>query len=316
MPRAGPPGSMKTAAIGRPGAGRGGSSRAAGRPALYLPPFDPTAPGPPGRPCPMAQINPPKRLAASREGDLREDNLTDAYVRSASFFDEHRTVILAVIVGVVVLALAIIGYRTWRASQAQEAQQLLGAILVEYEQGNWEAALDGTDTAPGLLEIADEYGATATGEQATFFAADALFQLGRTDEALEMFEDYDGGGLLEASALAGQAAIYEMDGDAARAAGLYEEAADAYASPASVPAYLLDAGRAYLAAGDAEAAQAAFQRVIDEYNTTPEAIAAQVELGRAAAAATAEGSPTGDVRPAPAAVETEDVEDAATEETE
>ena len=261
----------------------------------------------------MAQINPPKRLTTSHEGDLREDNLTDAYVRSASFFDEHRTVILAVIVGLVVLALAVIGFRTWRATQSEEAQQLLGAILIEYEQGNWEAALDGTDTAPGLLEIADEYGSTATGQQATFFAADALFQLGRTDEALEMFEDYDGGGLLEASALAGQAAIHEMNGDPGRAAGLYERAADVYASPASGPAYLLDAGRAHIAAGDAEAARDALLRVLDEYGATQEAVAAQVELGRAEAAATAEGTATGSVRPAPAASEVTEDEEAGLE---
>ena len=252
----------------------------------------------------MAQINPPKRLTTSREGDLREDNLTDAYVRSASFFDEHRTVIVAVVVGVVVLALATIGFRAWRASQSEEAQRLLGAILVEYEQGNWQAALDGTDTAPGLLEIADEYGSTATGEQATFFAADALFQLGRFDEALAMFEDYDGGGLLEASALAGQAAIVEVQGDPARAAGLYEQAAGVYESPASGPAYLLDAGRAYLAAGDAAAAEGVLQRVLDEYGDTPEAGVAEAELGRAEAAASAEGTPTGDVRPAPAVADT------------
>ena len=252
----------------------------------------------------MAQINPPKRLSTSREGDLREDNLTDAYVRSASFFDEHRTVIVAVVVGLVVLALAVIGFRAWRATQSEEAQRLLGAILVEYERGNWQAALDGTDTAPGLLEIADEYGSTATGEQATFFAADALFQLGRMDEALAMFEDYDGGGLLEASALAGQAAIYEVQGDAARAGGLYERAAGVYASPAAGPAYLLDAGRAYLAASDPEAARGVLQRVLDEFGDTPEAELAQAELGRAEAAATAEGTPTGDVRPAPATADT------------
>ena len=249
----------------------------------------------------MAQINPPKRLATSTEGDLREDNLTDVYVRSASFFDAHRTAILGGIAAVVVLALAAIAFGAWRAAQSDEAQRLLGAILVEYERGNWQAALDGTDTAPGLLEIADEYGSTATGEQATFFAADALFQLGRLDEAAAMFEDYDGGGLLEASALAGRAAILEVEGDPAGAAELYERAAGVYESPASGPAYLLDAGRAHLAAGDAEAAQAVLERVLDEYGDAPEAAVAEAELGRAAAAATAEGAATGDVRPAPAA---------------
>jgi tetratricopeptide (TPR) repeat protein len=248
----------------------------------------------------MAQINPPKPLTASRPDDLREDHLTDAYVRSSSFFDEHRTLIVAAVVGVVALALAVIGWRAWLAGQQEEASLFLGTILTEYETGNWRVALDGTDTTPGLLEIADEYGATAAGEQATFFAADALYQLGEYAEAAALFEDYDGDGLLGASATAGRAAIAEQQGDAAAAAALYEEAAEAFASPASTPGYLLDAGRAHAAAGDYEAAQAAFERVADAYPDTPEAQTAETEIGRVIAAATAVGEPRGAARPAPA----------------
>ena len=248
----------------------------------------------------MAQINPPKSLTTSRPDDLREDHLTDAYVRSSSFFDEHRTAIVAAIVGVIVLALAVIGWRTWQAAQQEEASLYLGTILTEYEAGNWRVALDGTDATPGLLEIADEYGSTAAGEQATFFAADALYQLGELAEAGALFEDYDGDGLLGASALAGRAAIAEQEGAFAEAAGLYERAAGEFVSLASTPGYLLDAGRTYAAAGDAEAAEGALQRVIDEYADTPEAQTAELELGRVMAAATAVGEPTGTVRPAPA----------------
>lgn len=249
----------------------------------------------------MAQINPPKPLAASRPDDLREDNLATAYAHSSSFFDEHRTLVIGLAVGLVALALAFIGYRAWQAERSEEAQLLLGTILTEYEAGNWRAALDGTDDTPGLLEIADQYGSTATGEQATFFAADALYQLGETEAALDMFEEYDGDGLLQASALAGQAAIWEQNGEFSRAAGLYERAAGAYTSPASTPGYLVDAGRAYAAAGDVEPAQGALQRVVDEYPNAPEATTAQTLLGQVIAQQTATGSPTGDVVPAPAA---------------
>lgn len=252
----------------------------------------------------MAQINPPKPLAAQTSEDLREDNLTTAYARSSMFFDEHRTLILGVIGGLVALAIAVVAWRFWQEQRSEEGQRLLGAILTEYEAGNWQAALDGTDDAPGLLEIADEYGSTATGEQATFFAADALFQLGRTDEALELFQEYDGDDLLEASALAGQAAIYEQRGEAARAADLYERAADTYESAASAPGYLLDAARAHAAAGDTEAALEALERVVDEYESAPEAQQAQIELGRVTAMQTATGTPTGSVRSAPAAADT------------
>ena len=248
----------------------------------------------------MAQINPPRSLTESRPPVVRDDGTMAAPEPSvADFFEDHRTTILGVIGGLVVLALAIVAWRAYQDRRSEEGQRLLGAILTEYEAGNWQAALDGTDTAPGLLEIADDYGSTPTGEQAAFFAADAYYQLGETDRALELFEDYDGDGLLAAAALAGQAAIVETT-DAARAAGLYEQAASEYESPASTPGYLLDAARAHLAAGDAAAAQAALQTVLDDWDQTPEAQRAQVELGLAEARASATGQATGDVRPAPA----------------
>ena len=123
----------------------------------------------------MAQINPPRTLtqSQSRHHELREDALATGASRGTEFYDDHKTTIIAVIVGVLVLALAIIGWRTWQANKSAEGQRLLCAILTEYEAGNYQVALDGTESAPGLLQIADEYGSTATGEQATFFAADA-----------------------------------------------------------------------------------------------------------------------------------------------
>jgi len=249
----------------------------------------------------MAQINPPKSLTQSRPHDLREDNLTTAASRGTEFFEDHRNTVIGVIVGIVVLALAVIGWRYYMNEKSAEGQVLLGAILTEYEAGNYQAALDGTDTAPGLLEIADTYGSTATGEQATFFAADALFQLGDFDRALELFQDYSGDELLAASALAGQAAIYESRGEFARAAGLYQDAADEFASPASTPGYLLDAARAHRAAGDSDAAVAALTRLTENWEDVPEYRTALVELGMVEAEASAVGEPTGDVTPAPAA---------------
>lgn len=236
----------------------------------------------------MAQINAPKPLSAHRPDDLREDGLQTAAMEASATFEAYRTQIIAAVVAVVLIIVAIVAFRAYRANQQEAAQLALGGILNEYTAGNFEAALDGTDSAPGLMEIAERYGSTPTGQQATFFAADALYQLGRTDEAAELFADYDGEGLLEASALAGRAAILEQSGDAAGAAGLFAQAAAAYDSPATAPGYLLDAGRAHAAAGDSDAAIGVFEQILADYKDAPEAIAAQTELGRVQAAASAQ----------------------------
>ncbi len=250
----------------------------------------------------MAQINPPKPLITQRApaDDVAHDTLHTGYDRAQMFFEEHRTPVIAAIVGLVVLVAAILGYRAWQSSRSEAGQQQLGAAISLYESGDFRAALDGTEGTPGLLEIADRYGSSATGEQARFLSANAHFQLGEMDEALAAFEAYDGDGLLAASALAGQAAVLESQDENARAADLYLRAARAFESAASSPRYLLDAARAFAAADNAEAAQEALQTVADDYADTPEAQTAATERGRVAAMASASGTPTGAVQPLPA----------------
>ncbi len=246
----------------------------------------------------MAQINPPKPLITPEMRDEeRQDRFQTGMLRSQSFFEENRTLVIGAVVGVLALALAIFAFVGWRADQDAQAEEALGSILSAYQTGDLEMALDGNGDMMGLLEIADEYGdATA----APFFAADALFQLGRYDEAAKYFGMVNDDGLMGASAIAGRAAILEVQGEFGEAADLYERAASRFRNDATSPGYLLDAGRAHQAAGDTDAARAAYQAVLDDFDETPEATQAMVELASVDAAANAVGTATGDVEPGPA----------------
>ena len=245
----------------------------------------------------MAQINAPKPLTSPEQrAEERQDRFQTSVARSRSFFEENRTLVIGALVGVVALVLAIFAFTAMRSNQTAEAGEALGGILTAYESGDFETALAGTDTNPGLLDIADEYGSRTA---APFFAADALFQLGRYDEAAEYFDMVDLGGLFGASAVAGRAAIHEMEGQHEEAAELYERAARAYEGPATTPGYFLDAGRAFQAAGDLSGAERAYQAILDDFEDTPEATTAAVELASVMAAQSAVGEPTGDVEPAP-----------------
>ena len=247
----------------------------------------------------MAQINPPKPLVTPEQrAEERADSFQTSVARTRSFFDEHRTALIGGVVALAVLIAGVIGFTMWRPAQDAEAEQALGSILNAYETGDLETALDGDDDRLGLLEIADQYGAATA---APFFAGDALFQLGRYDEAARYFAMVDDDGLMGASALAGQAAVQEVQGNHAEAAALYERAAERFPSEATSPGYLLDAGRAYQAAGDLDAAREVYQRAVDEYEDAPEATIAAVELASVDAAANAIGEATGDVEAGPAA---------------
>ncbi len=224
-------------------------------------------------------LKPPKPV--SRRQELREDKVVTAYARTITMAEENKGALIAAGAGIVVIFLGVLGFFYYQAGQSDRADDALGAILPVYEEGSYQEALDGTPEALGLLDVADDYGSTEAGNLARFYAASALFELGRYDEAGEMYEDYDGGeDLLGASAVAGQAAVAELGGDHAEAAALYRRAARAYESAATAPGYYLAAARNFEAAADYDAARDAYEAIAEAYPDTPEAANVPVYTAR------------------------------------
>lgn len=230
----------------------------------------------------MSALNAPKQISTRQE--LREDRVVTVYARAWEFFDQNRTLVYGALAALVLLALAVVAYAFYLNQQQEEAVVLLGTPVRAYEAGNYQAALEGTEGAPGLLAIIDEYGGTEAANLARFYAADALYRTGELDQALELFQDYDREeNFIGASALAGEAAIYESRGDFDRAAEYYRRAALLFENELTTPQYLLNAGRAYEAAGDYAAAIAAYEEVRDRFPESPPATAVDFFIARAEA---------------------------------
>ena len=171
------------------------------------------------------------------------------------------------------MALIAVGYVFYLNQQQEEAVELLGAVVQFHEQGQYREALDGVEGTTGLLEIADDYGNTDAGNLAAFYAADALYRLGDHDEALRYFRKYDPDpSLIGASAIAGEASIYENRGDFERAGDLYRRAALFFENELRSPEYLLQAGRAYEQAGAFGEAEEVYDLISERF---PESNAAQ-----------------------------------------
>jgi len=218
----------------------------------------------------------------SRRQELRQNIFVELYARALLFYDEHRRVAQGIGVALVVLVLAIPGYIYYHQQQEEAANQQLGQILPVYEQGNYQQALDGTNNQAGLLALADDYSNTDAGNLATFYAANALYELEEYERALEHFQRFEKGqNFIGASAYAAQAAIHENKGNFGRAAELYEQAASQYQNKLTAPRFLLNAGQAYEEAGQYEAAMNMYQRIQDEYPDSSQASNAEQYMARA-----------------------------------
>ncbi len=213
----------------------------------------------------MATHKAPTRV--SRRHELREDQVITFYSRLALFFDENRTLVFGVVGAVVVLLILGAGYSLFKEKKESQAQTALAAAVRAYERGDYQLALDGTESgAAGLLEVAREYGGTDAGNLASYYAGDALYRQGKFAEALPHFEDFDKGDtVLGAAAYAAEAAIYENTGDFARAAERYERASTVFATDFTTPQYLLNAGRSYERAGNFAKARTMYERIKADY---------------------------------------------------
>jgi tetratricopeptide (TPR) repeat protein len=230
----------------------------------------------------MTAINPSEKTAAKHP--LREDQVVTLYARALGYFDRNRKVVYGALAAILVVILLIVGYVFYMNRQQSLANEMLTEPVAAYEIGDYQTALSGTAEWQGLLAIADSYGSTDAGNLATFYAADALFQLGEYEQALDLFEAFDAeDNLLGASAVAGQAAVYETQGEFQQAAELYEQAASMYEDEMTTPEYLMDAARAYEQAGAIEQAVEAYEQIQERFPESAQAGTADFFIARAQA---------------------------------
>lgn len=222
--------------------------------------------------------------STSRKSDLREDTVVTVYAKALQLWDEQRTLVIGAAVGLVALIAIGIGVSLMQGAQEDEAQAMLGAVLPAYESGSYEQALEGADGASGLLFVADEYSGTDAGNLAAFYAGDVLFRLGRYEEAIDMFDSFDGGStIVGASAIAGQAQSHAALGNHEQAGNLFRQAALLIDDEVTAPQHFLNAGEAYEEAGAFAQAVDVYEELLAMYPDAQQSTIA--EIGRARATA-------------------------------
>lgn len=196
------------------------------------------------------------------------------------FYEEQKRLVTWLGIGAAVIVAGIFGYNYIRNAQSNSADEALGSILKYHEDADYRTALEGAGDAMGLLDIVDRFGGTSAGNLARFYAGDALFRLGDYDGALEHFEQFDADNdIIGASAVAGRASIYEMNGDFERAGEYFERAAGMEHNLVYGPRYLLSSARAYIQAHVYDKAEGVLEDAQDQYPDSDLADEVTYQLG-------------------------------------
>lgn len=214
----------------------------------------------------------PKKKITKKE--IKQDRLVETFFKFKTFYEENQKTILIAAGSLIVVVLLVIYLVNRSKERDVESTTLLGNVITLYDQGQYQQAIDGIPVKKikGLKEIAEEYDGTESGEAAKIFLANSYFNLGKVDEALKYYEDYDGDNkLFQATAYAGAASCYEMKGNKEKAAELFLKAAKVNESEVFTPEYLLYAARLYADLGKKDVAKKLLDQIKKEYSTSAQA---------------------------------------------
>lgn len=211
-----------------------------------------------------------KKKKLSRK-EIKEDKLVEFYYKAQSFYEgnKNRVFIYGGILVAVIFAVYL--YLNYRSNQNQEAGTHLAKVMDVYDTGSFLEAIEGKQGSDliGLKKIVQDYGSTENGETAKIYLANCYSYLGKYDDALKYYKNYDGDiDIYKASALAGQAGILSYRNQFGEAADLYLKASKVSKSDILDPEYMYEAAINFIQSGDKEEAKNLFESIKNDYKTS------------------------------------------------
>jgi TolA-binding protein len=194
---------------------------------------------------------------------MKQDKLVTTWLKFADYLSEH-TLKLAMAVGGIVLVAGIFFFLNWMKTRGElNASEKLVQARTEYNKQNYVAVI------PLLEQLVNEYSGTQSAGIATIYLANAYMHTKDYANAEKFYKKYlddvDDDPILSISAAYGLAATHEERGDYAKAAALYEQAANEHDESYRAPELLISAARCFKQAGQNEGARRALQKLLDQY---------------------------------------------------
>lgn len=159
--------------------------------------------------------------------------------KTLAFFNKYQNIIYGVLIGILVVALAIILINKFyiQKKNAEASAQISYPIsmLMAGDSTSLNLALEGNDENDGFLAIADGYKLTKTSNTAKYYAGLCYLRLGQKDEAMEYLKKFKKReDVLWYGCQSVIGDLYDEQGDEATAIKYYEKAAkggDPYFTP-------------------------------------------------------------------------------------
>ena len=214
-----------------------------------------------------------KKRKKVKHHDILEkpEALAEQISKSEQFIEKHQTLMLSILGAVALIVAGGFLYRYYINSQNELAQDEMFQAVYYFEQDSLDLALRGDGNRFGFLDIIEEYGSTKAGNLANFYAGASYMRKGNFSSAIPFLMDFSSDDILL------QSRALSLVGDANMEAENFSEAANYYDQAASfkpnkefTPTYLMKAALAYQLNGQTDKAVEQYDKIIDDYQNTPE----------------------------------------------
>lgn len=193
----------------------------------------------------------------------------EALGKSEEFVLKHKNLITGVVFAVILFIAAYLGYQNFiQEPKEVEANKALVVAVQNYEDGNYAESLEGDGVNYGTIAVSEEYSGTDAGNLANLYAGLALAKQEKYEEAIEYLEAYDGNdAIIAPKAKHALANCYAYTGNNKKAIGLLLEAAKEANNEAVTPYCWRDAAAMYEQEGETAKAIELYEKIKAEYPT-------------------------------------------------
>lgn len=214
-------------------------------------------------------------------------DVQEVYSKTETFVENNKNVLSGVIIAIIIGVGSFFAYNNLYLEPLQlEAAEAMFKAEQSFDKDSLEQAIYGTDEFAGFIEIADEYGATRSGNLANYYLGLAFLKRGEYTNAIEAFNQFDGDDeILGTIALGAQGDAYLELGDYEKAASYYEKAASREKNEFTSPIYLMKAGKTYELNSQFSDALAAYEKIKTDWKKSPEATDIEKYIARVESAA-------------------------------
>ena len=201
------------------------------------------------------------------------------------FFEKHKKNAITAGIAMIVLAGVIYYYNdVYAPEQEMEAADSFFMAERYFGMDSLDKALMGDGVNLGMIDIADEFGSTKIGNQASYYAGRILLEQGKYEEALDYLNNVS----MDDEIMAAQ--VITLRGDCYSEMEDYEKAGKTYMSAANkrdneltTPYALLKAGAAFEEAGSYDDAIDAYAEIEESYPDSRQAELVKALVARAKA---------------------------------